>query len=125
VTCRDGSYASWRRARSIAVRKPPTAVGFTLAFDLYDELLEIGGDSFVLESSCRDGDPQNNVFLRFLDRLRQSGDRDAEVAFSKIITDMIGSALEGCIPDPEFQAKNVGFLAEYNARYTADEVPHG
>ncbi|MGH8137164.1 MAG: hypothetical protein ACREVV_03060 [Steroidobacteraceae bacterium] len=97
-----------RQSQVARQRSAGTIAGYTLAFDLYDELFGRGGDWVFLEDTCRDGALQDDVFLRYLDRLHQMCIRDAEMAFSKLMTDMLGSIMEGAPSDPGQQAKAVG-----------------
>lgn len=56
-------------------------------------------DEMALDSSCRDGRPQNNVVLRYFKRLRAFNDPRVETAFSAVLTEHIAGATSGCVLD--------------------------
>jgi hypothetical protein len=66
-------------------------LGADLAIDLVDEAVEIGLEELALHADARDGRPQTNVVLRYLDKLREVNDRRVDAAFGALLSDYLGS----------------------------------
>ncbi len=75
--------------------------GRQLAVDMLREIHELGADELVIDHEGRAGRPQSDVVARHLQSARAAGTM-AERAFIAVITDALGTALEGSLPEPEF-----------------------
>lgn len=70
------------------------ADGRRLAVDMLVEMAELGVDDLAIDGAeYRDGRPQNDVLARFLRSVR--GAPAVEAGFLQVLTDVIGSAVEG------------------------------
>jgi hypothetical protein len=76
---------------TISERSQSWRNGVRLALDLLDEASDLGLDELAIEDDCRDGRAQNNVMLRYLDKLRALEDRNADAAFCAVLSDYLGT----------------------------------
>ena len=68
--------------------------GRRLAVELLLEIRELGAE-------WTQGQAQSDVLSRYLEEVRKA-DAETERAFLGVLTDFIGSSLDGATPDPEF-----------------------
>jgi hypothetical protein len=71
--------------------------GVELALDMIDACDDL--DEMSLQADCRDGRPQLNACLPFIQRLREIGDERVEAAFASVLTEVLASREEGSFPD--------------------------
>ena len=76
------------------------ADGRALAIEMLREADRVGLDEACLYPSAngddvRDGRPQNNFVMRYLKRLRRTGNEDAWRGFASILSDVCATSCEG------------------------------
>lgn len=78
--------------------------GRELAVQLLRELGMANADATTIDADCwpEGVHAQDNIVLRYLRALRESGSADLEAGFASILTDFIGSALDGAVPDADY-----------------------
>lgn len=81
------------------------ADGRQLAADMLLELRDAGADATCLDAGIRIAvglsGPQNNVVARYLRELRKRDSAELDAGFAGVVSEFIGSALDGSVIDPE------------------------
>lgn len=94
------------------------ADGRQLAVDLLRELRAAWEDeSWLIDE--RTGAQRDNVVLRYLAVLRTQGSPSAEAGFAAVLTDFMGSAVNGGVPDPDLYERT------YPQEPTGESSPAG
>jgi hypothetical protein len=76
-------------------------VGADLAIALIENIEEADYGETMLDPDDREGRPQLNVVLHYLDTLRGISDRRAEEAFGAVLTDLVSSCQHAGVPYTE------------------------
>jgi hypothetical protein len=66
--------------------------GQALAASMLEEIQsveEMNLDVFSIEDECRDGKPQNNILLDYLNKMRMHGSEAALSGFASVLTDAL------------------------------------
>lgn len=88
--------------------------GIDLCAEMVDEISETDGADLTLFPDDRDGRPQRNLVLEYLQRLDKEADALTRVAFAAALTDIFASA-DGAILD-------ANYIREWGATLVAQQV---